>query len=193
MLSPSEQPYHHLFFLILLLLAFVNPSSTLSRKDYNYGFSLSTFSPAGRLLQVDLASAASQKGTPCVAWKDPATGAVKVLTPIALPSPLALRPLAPKITQATPTTYMSYAGSPQDYRLVVSAVLTSANSWYRLRGSHPPVNAVAHMAARVVHGCTQRPGARPLGVSLVIAGEGRVFRVGAGGDVQEAERGEIDR
>ena len=108
-------------------------SSRTTSKDYPYSFSLSTFNPEGRLIQVELADKAADKGTPVVAFRNNNNdnndndnnnnNTITLMTPVELPSNLTIAPLYNKIFTLTPTVSMTYAGIPGDYRLLTRSVV----------------------------------------------------------------------
>ncbi|GMH82458.1 hypothetical protein TrVE_jg600 [Triparma verrucosa] len=174
-------------------------SSRTTSKDYPYSFSLSTFNPEGRLIQVELADKAADKGTPVVAFRNKNNdndndnnnnnnnNTITLMTPVELPSNLTIAPLYNKIFTLTPTVSMTYAGIPGDYRLLTRSVVLTLEGFRKRFATYPPINDIALEVAKVLQKYTTMAGVRPLGLKIILVGEGRMFRVSAAGDVLEAK------
>ncbi|GMH60398.1 hypothetical protein TL16_g03038 [Triparma laevis f. inornata] len=192
-------PHLHNTLIVLLLSLLTTPyiyampslpahSSRTTSKDYPYSFSLSTFNPEGRLIQVELANKAADRGTPSVAFlSNSGNSTVTIMTPVELPSNLTIAPIYNKIFSLTPTISMTYSGISSDYRLLTKSVVQSLEDFHKRFACYPPINDVVVEVAKVLQSHTTMAGVRPLGLKIIVVGEGRMFRIGAGGDILEAK------
>ncbi|KAI5307278.1 Proteasome subunit alpha type-2 [Ascosphaera pollenicola] len=134
-----------------------------------YSFSLTTFSPSGKLVQIEYALNAVNQGVTAIGIK--ATNGVVLATEKKASSPLIDPNSISKIALITPDLGMVYAGMGPDYRILVDkARKTSHTSYKRIYNEYPPTRIMVQDIARVVQEATQSGGVRPYGVSLLIAG-----------------------
>ncbi|PTD08240.1 putative proteasome subunit alpha type-2 [Fusarium culmorum] len=113
-----------------------------------YSFSLTTFSPSGKLVQIEYALNAVNQGITALGIK--ATNGIVIATEKKSSSPLADQSSLSKISDITPNIGMVYSGMGPDYRVLVDRARKDV--------------------ARVMQEATQSAGVRPYGVSLLIAG-----------------------
>ncbi|KAK7977531.1 proteasome component [Apiospora saccharicola] len=113
-----------------------------------YSFSLTTFSPSGKLVQIEYALNAVNQGVTALGIK--ATNGIVLATEKKSSSPLADPASLSKISLITPNIGMVYSGMGPDYRVLVDKARKDV--------------------ARVMQEATQSGGVRPYGVSLLIAG-----------------------
>ncbi|CAH8605218.1 unnamed protein product [Heterobilharzia americana] len=133
-----------------------------------YSFSLTTFSPSGKLVQIEYALKAVESGAPSVgirAANGVVLAAVKKFT-----SKLMDESTVSKIEQVTDGIGVVYSGLSPDYRVLVKQARKSAQA-YQLAYGEPisPEQLVIRIAA-VMQEYTQSGGVRPFGVSLLVAG-----------------------
>ncbi|CAH8567166.1 unnamed protein product [Schistosoma guineensis] len=133
-----------------------------------YSFSLTTFSPSGKLVQIEYALKAVEAGAPSVgirAANGVVLAAVKKFT-----SKLMDESTVTKIEQVTGGIGMVYSGLSPDYRVLVKQARKSSQA-YQLAYGEPisPEQLVIRIAA-VMQEYTQSGGVRPFGVSLLVAG-----------------------
>ncbi|EEH35748.1 proteasome component Y7 [Paracoccidioides lutzii Pb01] len=134
-----------------------------------YSFSLTTFSPSGKLVQIEYALNAVNQGVTALGIK--ATNGVVLATEKKSSSPLIEPPSLSKISLITPDIGMVYSGMGPDYRVLVDkARKTSHTAYKRIYNEYPPTRILVQDVARVVQEATQSGGVRPYGVSLLIAG-----------------------
>ncbi|PGH14757.1 hypothetical protein AJ80_05801 [Polytolypa hystricis UAMH7299] len=134
-----------------------------------YSFSLTTFSPSGKLVQIEYALNAVNQGVTALGIK--ATNGVVLATEKKSSSPLIDPPSLSKVSLITPDIGMVYSGMGPDYRVLVDkARKTSHTSYKRIYNEYPPTRILVQDVARVVQEATQSGGVRPYGVSLLIAG-----------------------
>ncbi|CAG7920940.1 unnamed protein product [Penicillium olsonii] len=134
-----------------------------------YSFSLTTFSPSGKLVQIEYALNAVNQGVTALGIK--ATNGIVLATEKKSSSPLIDPPSLSKISLITPDIGMVYAGMGPDYRVLVDkARKVSHTNYKRIYNEYPPTRILVQDVARVVQEATQSGGVRPYGVSLLVAG-----------------------
>ncbi|KAJ5080913.1 proteasome component Y7 [Penicillium angulare] len=134
-----------------------------------YSFSLTTFSPSGKLVQIEYALNAVNQGVTALGIK--ATNGIVLATEKKSSSPLIDPPSLSKISLITPDIGMVYAGMGPDYRVLVDKARKVSHTGYkRIYNEYPPTRILVQDVARVVQEATQSGGVRPYGVSLLIAG-----------------------
>ncbi|RKU44710.1 Proteasome subunit alpha type-2 [Coniochaeta pulveracea] len=134
-----------------------------------YSFSLTTFSPSGKLVQIEYALNAVNQGVTAIGIK--ATNGIVLATEKKSSSPLADPSSLEKISLVTPNIGMVYAGMGPDYRVLVDrARKVSHTNYKRIYNEYPPTRILVQDIARVMQEATQSGGVRPYGVSLLVAG-----------------------
>lgn len=134
-----------------------------------YAFSLTTFSPSGKLGQIDYALAAVKQGVTALGIK--ATNGIVLATEKKSSSPLALTETLSKIEMITPDIGAVYAGMGPDYRVLIDKSRKVAHTNYkRIYNEYPPTKILVSEIAQVMQEATQSGGVRPFGVSLLVAG-----------------------
>ncbi|KAG7294354.1 putative proteasome subunit alpha type-2 [Staphylotrichum longicolle] len=126
-----------------------------------YSFSLTTFSPSGKLVQIEYALNAVNQGPQTAS----SATEKKSSSPLADPSSLS------KISLITPNIGMVYSGMGPDYRRLVDRARKVSHTGYkRIYNEYPPTRILVQDVARVMQEATQSGGVRPYGVSLLVAG-----------------------
>ncbi|POS74067.1 proteasome catalytic alpha-2 [Diaporthe helianthi] len=134
-----------------------------------YSFSLTTFSPSGKLVQIEYALNAVNQGVTALGIK--ATNGIVLATEKKSSSPLADPSSLSKISLVTPNIGMVYSGMGPDYRVLVDKSRKVSHTDYkRIYNEYPPTRILVQDVARVMQEATQSGGVRPYGVSLLIAG-----------------------
>lgn len=134
-----------------------------------YSFSLTTFSPSGKLVQIEYALNAVNQGVTALGIK--ATNGIVLATEKKSSSPLIDPPSLSKVSLITPNIGMVYSGMGPDYRVLVDKARKVSHSGYkRVYNEYPPTRILVQDVARVMQEATQSGGVRPYGVSLLIAG-----------------------
>lgn len=134
-----------------------------------YSFSLTTFSPSGKLGQIDYALTAVKQGVTSLGIK--ATNGVVIATEKKSSSPLALTETLSKVSLLTPDIGAVYSGIGPDYRVLVDKSRKVAHTNYkRIYGEYPPTKLLVSEIAKIMQEATQSGGVRPFGVSLLVAG-----------------------
>ncbi|KNG50113.1 hypothetical protein TW65_03031 [Stemphylium lycopersici] len=134
-----------------------------------YSFSLTTFSPSGKLVQIEYALNAVNQGVTSLGIK--ATNGIVLATEKKSSSPLIDSQSSSKISLITPNLGMVYSGMGPDYRVLVDKARKVSHTGYkRVYNEYPPTRILVQDVARVMQEATQSGGVRPYGVSLLIAG-----------------------
>lgn len=164
-----------------------------------YSFSLTTFSPSGKLVQIEYALAAVNAGATSLGIR--ATNGVVLATEKKLPSILVDEATVQKVSLVTPNVGMTYSGMGPDSRVLVRKARKSGQVYYRQYHEQIPVAQLCRETAAVMqeftrecadlataarvrhlvllqapHGSRFFPpnaesgGVRPFGVSLLMAG-----------------------
>ncbi|KAI1656222.1 proteasome A-type and B-type [Daldinia decipiens] len=152
-----------------------------------YSFSLTTFSPSGKLVQIEYALNAVNQGVTALGIK--ATNGIVLATEKKSSSPLADPSSLSKVSLITPNIGMVYSGMGPDYRVLVDKARKVSHTGYkRIYNEYPPTRILVQDVARVMQEATQSGGVRPYGVSLLIAG----WDEGILPDEESAVEGEVE-
>mmetsp|Transcript_11293 Transcript_11293/g.22019 ORF Transcript_11293/g.22019 Transcript_11293/m.22019 type:complete len:236 (-) Transcript_11293:226-933(-) len=136
--------------------------------DGAYSFSLTTFSPTGKLLQIEHAlNAVNKRGKTSLGIR--ATNGVVLATSKKVPALVDLNNFQ-KVNNVTDGIGMVYAGMGPDFRLLLKRARKQAQTYYRQYLDQVPTEQLTRMTAQIMQEFTQQGGVRPFGVSLLIAG-----------------------
>lgn len=133
-----------------------------------YNFSLTTFSPSGKLGQIEYALNAVSHGSSCIGIKTN-FGAV-IVTENRPSSNLIDSRRIEKVSMICKNIGMVYSGLGPDARLILLKARKLAQSYIRNLGENPPVGMLVRDIAHVFQEFTQSGGVRPFGVSLLVIG-----------------------
>lgn len=133
-----------------------------------YSFSLTTFSPSGKLVQIEYALAAVSSGAASVGLK--ASNGVVLATEKKHKSILYEEHSTYKVEKITDTIGMVYSGMGPDYRVLVARARKMAHAYKLEKGEDITTSQLVSKVATVMQEYTQSGGVRPFGVSLLIAG-----------------------
>jgi len=133
-----------------------------------YSFSLTTFSPSGKLVQIEYALAAVSSGAASVGLK--ACNGVVLATEKKHKSILYEEHSTYKVEKITDNIGMVYSGMGPDYRVLVARARKMAHAYKLEKGEDIPTSQLVSRVAMVMQEYTQSGGVRPFGVSLLIAG-----------------------
>jgi 20S proteasome subunit alpha 2 len=136
--------------------------------ESQYSFSLTTFSPSGKLVQIEYALNAVNAGATSLGIK--ATNGVVIATEKKLPSILIDEESVRKISLLTENLGVVYSGMGPDSRVLVRKSRKQAQAYHRLYEENIPVTQLTREIATVMQEFTQSGGVRPFGVSLLVAG-----------------------
>lgn len=118
-----------------------------------YSFSLTTFSPSGKLVQIEYALNAVAAGATSLGIS--ATDGVVIATEKKLPSILVDEATVQKIVTLTPNIGVVYSGMGPDYRVLVRKARKTAQTYYRLYNEHIPVAQLVREVAAVMQEFTR--------------------------------------
>eukprot|EP00397_Hematodinium_sp_SG-2012_P060130 GEMP01077913.1.p1 GENE.GEMP01077913.1~~GEMP01077913.1.p1 ORF type:complete len:236 (+),score=53.94 GEMP01077913.1:38-745(+) len=137
--------------------------------DSEYSFSLTTFAPSGKLVQLEHAiNCVATNGMPALGIK--AKNGVVLATEKKVGSPLWDEKSFKKIENVTNEIGVVFAGMAADYRVILRKSRKQAES-YHLQYNEPiPVSQLVRESAAIMQEMTQSGGVRPFGVSLLVAG-----------------------
>ncbi|GJJ75753.1 20S proteasome subunit alpha 2 [Entomortierella parvispora] len=133
-----------------------------------YSFSLTTFSPAGKLVQIEHALAAVNSGVTSIGIK--ATNGIVIATEKKAVSTLIDDSSLEKVAIISSNIGMVYSGMGPDFRVLVNKSRKAAQAYKRVYMEEPPTAILVKEIAGVMQEFTQSGGVRPFGVSLLIAG-----------------------
>lgn len=133
-----------------------------------YSFSLTTFSPKGKLVQIEHALNAVAQGATSLGLK--ANNGVVIATEKKLPSLLIDETTVNKVMLLSPNVGVVYSGMGPDFRVLVRKARKRAQQYYMLYKENIPVAQLVRETAIVMQEFTQRGSVRPFGVSLLMAG-----------------------
>ena len=131
-----------------------NPTDLLLQ----YSFSLTTFSPSGKLVQIEYALNAVSAGATSLGIK--ATNGVVLATEKKLPSILVDETTVQKISLLTPNIGVTYSGMGPDSRVLVRKARKSGQVYYRQYHEQVPVAQLVRETAAVMQEFTRKCGFR---------------------------------
>eukprot|EP01117_Protostelium_nocturnum_P001650 TRINITY_DN1201_c0_g1_i3.p1 TRINITY_DN1201_c0_g1~~TRINITY_DN1201_c0_g1_i3.p1 ORF type:complete len:235 (-),score=65.45 TRINITY_DN1201_c0_g1_i3:205-909(-) len=135
--------------------------------ESDYSFSLTTFSPSGKLIQIEYALSRVGKGDTSLAVK--AKNGVVLATEKKVHS-LVDETSVQKISYITNNIAVTYSGMAPDSRVLIRKGRKKAQKYFRTYHDPIPVAQLVKELAGVMQEFTQSGGVRPFGVSLLIAG-----------------------
>lgn len=133
-----------------------------------YSFSLTTFSPSGKLVQLEYALAAVSAGAPSVGIM--ASNGVVIATENKHKSVLYEEHSVNRVEMISGHIGMVYSGMGPDYRLLVKQARKLAQNYFLTYKEPIPVAQLVQRVATLMQEYTQSGGVRPFGVSLLICG-----------------------
>ncbi|GBE62729.1 proteasome subunit alpha type protein [Babesia ovata] len=135
--------------------------------DGEYNFSLTTFSPSGKLVQIDYALTGISKGAPTLGIK--AKNGVVIASERATLSPLVEADSIYKIDHVTRNIGVVAAGMPADFRIVLKKGRKEAMKYKMMYGDDIPGAELVKEIASIMQEYTHSGGVRPFGISLLLA------------------------
>ncbi|RKP24846.1 nucleophile aminohydrolase [Syncephalis pseudoplumigaleata] len=133
-----------------------------------YNFSLTTFSPAGKLGQIEHALQAVSQGVTSVGIR--ANNGVVIATEKKSATPLIDDTTIEKVSLICDNVGLVYSGMGPDARVLVNKARKEAQKYKRVYGENPPAMVLVREIANIMQEYTQSGGVRPFGVSLLVAG-----------------------
>lgn len=122
--------------------------------ESQYSFSLTTFSPSGKLVQIEYALNAVNAGATSLGLK--ATNGVVLATEKKLPSILVDEDTVQKISLLTPNVGVTYSGMGPDSRVLVRKARKQGQVYYRQYNEHIPVAQLVRETATVMQEFTRK-------------------------------------
>ena len=119
-----------------------------------YSFSLTTFSPSGKLVQIEYALNAVAAGTTSLGLK--ATNGVVIATEKKLRSALVDETTVQRISTLTPNIGVAYSGMGPDSRVLVRKARKQAQAYYQLYKEQIPVAQLCREVATVMQEFTRK-------------------------------------
>ncbi|PRP80712.1 proteasome subunit alpha type-2-like [Planoprotostelium fungivorum] len=135
--------------------------------ERDYSFSLTTFSPSGKLVQIEYALSRVNKGDTSLAVK--AKNGVVLATEKKLAT-LVDETSVDKISLIANNIAVTYSGMAPDSRVLIRKGRKKAQAYFRMYKDRIPVAQLVKDLASIMQEFTQSGGVRPFGVSLLIAG-----------------------
>ncbi|CAG25327.1 hypothetical protein PFAG_01290 [Plasmodium falciparum Santa Lucia] len=136
--------------------------------DGEYSFSLTTFSPTGKLVQIEYALNRVSSSSPALGIR--AKNGVIIATEKKSPNELIEENSIFKIQQISEHIGIVYAGMPGDFRVLLKRARKEAIRYSLQYGSEILVKELVKIIASIVQEFTQTGGVRPFGLSLLICG-----------------------
>lgn len=136
--------------------------------ESGYSYSLTTFSPTGKLVQIEYALSAVNNGSTSLGVK--ATNGVVIATEKKLSSTLIDETSVTKTYVLDDHVGLVYSGMGPDVKVLVKRGRKAAQQYYRTLKSPIPVRVLVRELAAIMQEFTQSGGVRPFGVSLLVAG-----------------------
>jgi len=133
-----------------------------------YSFSLTTFSPSGKLVQIEYALAAVAAGAQSVGIK--AKDGVVLATENKMKSILYEEQSVHKVEKIADHIGIVYSGMGPDFRVLIRRARKIAQEYFLIYHEPIPTQQLVQRLAMVMQEYTQSGGVRPFGVSLLIAG-----------------------
>ncbi len=130
-----------------------------------YSFSLTTFNPSGKLLQIEHALAAVNQGATSIGIK--AKDGLVIAT-CKKPHPLMLDDT--KVVPISHNIGMTYSGLGTDFRVLVDKVRKMCVEYKLQYLKDPPVHVLVDRLSALMQEYTQSGGVRPFGVSVLVIG-----------------------
>ncbi len=170
MLCSTLIQFHRYLLIILLTDVFLCEGS--ERLDGRFSFSLTTFSPSGKLTQVERAMEAAALGTPIVALcrrnLDGDGCIILMASPQALPSPFINDDGTARFSRVTPQIVVAHSGLSADGRIVVAAAQRMAVEHAYTFDEPIPIELFLEEVSLFFQEYTMKPGCRPFGVTLLV-------------------------
>ncbi|ELP93145.1 proteasome subunit alpha type-2, putative [Entamoeba invadens IP1] len=133
----------------------------------DYGFSLTTFSPSGKLVQIEYALNAMTGGSTSVGIK--ATDGIVLVVEKILP-PMYVSESIQKINNLNQTVGMVSSGMGPDARVLVKKGRKAGQKYWLEYQENIDCSMMTRNIAYLMQEYTQKGGVRPFGVSVLIAG-----------------------
>jgi 20S proteasome alpha/beta subunit len=160
-----------LFAALILVLCSISLSSCALSSDGRYSYSLTTFNPQGRLIQVERAEEAAAQGTPIAAILLQSThGPLLVMAaPQVLPSPFMIDDGTPRWIQLTSDIVIAHSGIAADGRVLLAAAQKIAIQHEYTWDEEIRIDLLLEDLSLLMQEYTVKPASRPFGAVLLVA------------------------
>merc|ERR1711939_865219 len=135
-----------------------------------YSFSLTTFSPSGKLVQIEYAINAVQTRSTALGIKAKDGVVVATEKKFSKNALLIDETSLEKTSLITENVGVVFAGLHPDFRVLVKKGRKKAQEYFKVYKEHIPVSQIVRELASIMQEFTQSGGVRPFGVSLLVAG-----------------------
>lgn len=136
-----------------------------------YNFSLTTFSPSGKLVQIEYAVNAVTQGSTSIGIRSQTGIVLATEKKLESGSPLLVDQTSlQKVVKLTDHVGMVFSGIVPDHRVLLSKGRKLAQQYYQVYHEPIPTRILVQQLADVMQEATQRGGMRPYGISLLVAG-----------------------
>lgn len=136
--------------------------------DNEYSFSLTTFGPSGKLVQIEYALQAVENGVAALGIK--ASNGVVLATEKKMHSPLMDGTHWHKIENISDGVGCVFAGLDTDYKVLLRQGRKRAQKYTAIYGDEVSCGQATRELANIMQEFTQGAGVRPFGCSLMVAG-----------------------
>jgi 20S proteasome alpha/beta subunit len=140
--------------------------------DGRHSFSLTTFDPSGKLGQVERASIAASLGIPIVAVccrRNNGSSGILMAAPQVLSSPLVKADGTSRFSMVSSEIAVAHSGISADGRVLVAAAQRLAVEHAYTFNEPIPIELFLEEVSLLFQEYTMKPGARPFGVTLLVA------------------------
>lgn len=138
--------------------------------ESQYSYSLTTFSPQGKLIQIEYALEAVNRGTSSIGIK--AVNGVVIASAKKI-APLVDESTVERISKITENIGAVYSGLSPDFRVIVKKARKEAEKYKMKFNEEPSAQTLAAFIGSLMQEYTQAGGVRPMGCSTLICGYGR--------------------
>ncbi|THG95416.1 hypothetical protein EW026_g6239 [Hermanssonia centrifuga] len=117
-----------------------------------YSYSLTVFSPSGKLVQIEHALAAVSQGTTSLGIK--ASNGIVIATEKKSSSILIDDSVIEKVAVICPNIGIVYSGMGPDFRVLVTKARKSAQAYWKIHGEYPPTKVLTQEIANIMQQAT---------------------------------------
>lgn len=182
-------PYFSLAFCILLVVAVFclnTVQGNINPVEGRYSFSLSTFSPDGKIGQLSYASLAASNGPPILIVQ---TDKYRIMASLQnLSSPIIEDDGTSRFVKITDTILLGHTGIAADGRVLADSAQQLAVEHAYTFQEEIPINILLEELALLFQSYTMKPGVRPFGCSLIICSKNGSYRIDPSGVVIKLDK-----
>jgi 20S proteasome subunit alpha 2 len=179
-------PYFSLLFSILAAGFCLNlVHGNINPVEGRYSFSLSTFSPDGKIGQLSYATLAASNGHPILIVQ---TEKYRIMASLQnLSSPIIEDDGTARFVKITDTILLGHTGIAADGRILADSAQQLAVEHAYTFDEEIPINILLEELALLFQSYTMKPGVRPFGCSLIICSENGSYRIDPPGVVMKLD------